>query len=319
MEKRKFDASRIFSEFGIYLVLVVMIIFLSFMSKTFFTTSNFLNILRQVSINGILAMGMTLILITGGIDLSVGSVLALAGVLGATFAHPEPAFPLIVPLAVGIGAGILCGCISGLLVSRTTISPFIVTMGMTSVARGLALLYTNGRPVTGQSAAFTFLGRGVVGPVTFPVILFVLICVLSIILLHRSRLGKYIFAVGGNENAAMVSGISVQKIKFFVYVYGGALCGLAGLLLASRTNAATPNAGEGYELDAIAAAVIGGCSLNGGQGSILGVFIGAAILGVIRNGFVLLSIPSSWQSITIGIVLVIACTLDQIQSKRRNK
>ncbi len=315
MEKNKINVSRIFSEFGIYLVLVVMIIFLSFMSPTFFTAGNFLNILRQVSINGILAMGMTFILITGGIDLSVGSVLALAGVLGATFAHPDPAYPIILPLIVGIGAGVLCGCVNGTLVSKTTISPFIVTMGMTSIARGLALLYTNGRPITGQSSSFSFLGRGVVGPVTFPVILFILICIVSIIILHRSRLGKYIFAVGGNENAAMVSGISVPKIKFFVYVYGGALCGLAGLLLASRTNAATPNAGEGYELDAIAAAVIGGTSTSGGKGSVYGTIVGALIMTILSNGMDILNVSSYIQQIVKGVIIIGAVFVDQMNKK----
>lgn len=315
METKKLDLGRILNKYGIYLVLLIMIVFLSFMSKTFFTTSNFLNILRQVSISGILAMGMTFILVTGGIDLSVGSVLALAGVLGATFAHEEPHYPIILCLVVGIGVGILCGCVNGLLVSRTTINPFIVTMGMMTIARGLALLYTNGRPVTGQSKQFSFLGRGVVGPVTFPVILFILVCAISIIILHKSRLGKYIFAVGGNEQSAIVSGISVAKIKLFVYVYGGALCGLAGLLLASRTNAATPNAGDGYELDAIAAAVIGGTSTSGGKGGVYGTIVGALIMTILSNGMDILNVSSYIQQIVKGVIIIGAVFVDQLNKK----
>ena len=312
---KNFSIGKVLNKYGIYLVLLLMVVFLSFMSSTFFTASNLLNILRQVSISGILAMGMTFILITGGIDLSIGSVLALAGVMGATFAHEDPHYPVIVAIVVGIGVGLICGLVNGLLVSKTTINPFIVTMGMMTIARGLALLYTNGRPVTGQSASFSFLGRGQVGPVTFPIVVFVLVCIASIIILHKSRLGKYIFAVGGNEQSAIVSGINASKIKLFVYLYGGALVGLAGLLLAARTNAATPNAGEGYELDAIAAGVIGGTSTSGGKGGVYGTIVGALIMTILSNGMDILNVSSYIQQIVKGIIIIGAVFVDQMNKK----
>ena len=315
MNAKKINPGVILNKYGIYIVLVVMVVILSIISPTFFTGSNILNILRQVSISGILAIGMTFILITGGIDLSIGSVLALAGVLGATFAHSEPSYPLILVLVIGIGTGVACGLINGLLISRTTINPFIVTMGMMTIARGLALLYTNGRPVTDQSEAFSYLGRGQIGPVTFPVILFILIAVVSIIILHKSVFGKYVYAVGGNEQSAIVSGINTAKIKLMVYLYSGALVGLAGLLLAARTNAATPNAGDGYELDAIAAAVIGGTSTAGGKGGIYGTIVGALIMTILANGMDILNISSYIQQIVKGIIIIAAVFIDQMNKK----
>lgn len=315
--KKGFSLGKFFSRFGIFVVLLAMVLFLSVMSKNFFTASNFLNILRQVAINGILSLGMTFVLVTGGIDLSVGSVLALSSVVAATFGHPEPHYPIVLVVAIAIGIGAFCGAINGVLVSRTTINPFIVTLGMMTSARGVSLLFTNGRPITDQSEAFTFLGRGTVGPITFPVIILIIVSVISVVLLQKSKFGRHTFAVGGNAQSARVSGINVANIKMMVYIYSGALAGLAGILLAARTNAANPNTGSGYELDAIAAAVIGGTSTSGGKGGVYGTLVGALIMTVLSNGMDILNVSSYIQQIMKGIIIVGAVYIDQVNSCKK--
>jgi len=310
VNEKKFNAGAFFSKFGIYFVLLLMIVVLSSVSKTFLSVNNMLNILRQVSVSGIIAMGMTLVLVTGGIDLSVGSVVAFAGVIACTFAHPEPSYPIILVILIGLAAGALCGVISGTIVAFSGVNPFIVTMGMMTIARGATLLYTNGRPITDLSESYAFLGRGSIGIISTPILFFVAVCVISALILHGSKLGRHIFAVGGNENAAKVSGINVAKVKIFVYVYSGVLCGLAGILLASRTNAAAPNAAEGYELDAIAAGVIGGTSTSGGRGGVYGTIVGALIMVVLSNGLDMLNVSSYIQQIVKGIIIIGAVCID---------
>ncbi len=315
--KEKKNIGKFFNKYGIYFVLLAMIIVLSLLSSSFLTVTNMLNILRQVSISGIIAVGMTMVLVTGGIDLSVGSVMALAGVIATTFAHPEPHYPLVFVIILGLVVGGVCGVINGSIVAFTGVNPFIVTMGMMTIARGATLLYTNGRPITDLSESFTFLGRGTVGIVAVPIIIFVVVCIISILVLHKMKVGRHIFAVGGNEQAAKVSGINVVKVKLFVYIYGGVLCGLAGMLLASRTNAAAPNAADGYELDAIAAAVIGGTSTSGGRGGIYGTIVGALIMVVLSNGLDILNVSSYIQQIVKGIIIIGAVCIDQINKKSR--
>lgn len=315
MKEKNFNLGSFFSKFGIYCVLLAMIIVLTLLSPTFLTTGNILNILRQVSVSGIIAMGMTVILITGGIDLSVGSLVAFSGVIATTFAHPDPSYPVLMIIVLGLLAGGVCGLLNGALVAFTGVNPFIVTMGMMTIARGATLLYTNGRPVTDLSESFQFLGRGSVGPISTPIIFFAAICLITVVILHKSKLGRHIFAVGGNEQAARVSGINVAKVKMFVYIYSGVLCGLAGILLASRTNAAAPNAAEGYELDAIAAGVIGGTSTSGGRGGAYGTIVGALIMVVLGNGLDMLNVSSYIQQIVKGAIIIGAVCVDQVNKK----
>lgn len=262
-------------------------------------------------------MGMTIILLTGGIDLSVGSLMALAGVIAATFAHPEPHHNVILVILLALVVGAVCGIVNGIIVAFMRVNPFIVTMGMMTIARGLTLLYTDGRPITDFSDDFQFIGRGSIGVVSMPIIFFAAVCIISALIVHSSVLGRHIYAVGGNEQAAKVSGINTTKVKLFVYMYSGIMCGLAGILLASRTNAAAPNAAEGYELDAIAAGVIGGTSTSGGRGGIYGTIVGALIMVVLSNGLDILNVSSYIQQIVKGAIIIGAVCLDQT-SKDRN-
>lgn len=313
----KNNSTAFLTKYGIYFILLTMIVILSFLSSNFFTLNNLLNILRQVSISGIIAMGMTIILLTGGIDLSVGSLMALAGVIAATFAHPEPHHNVILVILLALVVGAVCGIVNGIIVAFMRVNPFIVTMGMMTIARGLTLLYTDGRPITDFSDDFQFIGRGSIGVVSMPIIFFAAVCIISALIVHSSVLGRHIYAVGGNEQAAKVSGINTTKVKLFVYMYSGIMCGLAGILLASRTNAAAPNAAEGYELDAIAAGVIGGTSTSGGRGGIYGTIVGALIMVVLSNGLDILNVSSYIQQIVKGAIIIGAVCLDQT-SKDRN-
>lgn len=297
---------------GIVAVLFVIAGLLSVLTDSFATASNLTNVARQVSINGILAVGVTFVLLTGGVDLSLGSVVALSGVACALFAHPGE-YPLFVPICVGLLTGGLCGLLNGVLVTRGGIAPFIVTLGMMTVARGLALIFSGGKPVADMSPDLTGLA-GDLGPVPIPLICFAAVAVLSWLFLGRFRLGRHLYAVGGNEQAARAAGVSVPKVKLFAYGLCGLLTGLAGVVLAARITTGQPNAGQAYELDAIAAVVIGGTSLSGGVGSVLGTVLGVLLIGVINNGLDLLSVSSYYQAVIKGIIIVGAVWLDRRQA-----
>lgn len=298
------------SKYGIFIAFLGICALLSLTTPYFFTPQNILIILRQVSINGILAIGVTFVIIAGGIDLSLGSVLALTGVVAASFAHPGT-YPLIVPVVLGIGAGILVGAVNGLTITVGRVAPFIVTLGMMTIARGLALVWSNGRPVTNLSPAFNDIGGGDLLHIPVPILLFVLVIIISAVILKYTRTGRYIYAVGGNENAARASGIRINRVKLFAYIICGGLAGLAGIVLAARITTGQPNAGIAYELDAIAAVVIGGTSLMGGRGSIAGTVIGVLIIGVINNGLDLLNVTSYYQQIIKGVIIISAVLLDR--------
>lgn len=300
----------ILSRYGILLSLVVICIVLSFATPNFFSAQNLLIVLRQVSINGILAIGVTLVIIAGGIDLSLGSVIALTGVVAASFAHPGT-YPLIVPLALALLTGMAIGAINGWTITLGRVAPFIVTLGMMTIARGLALVFSNGRPVTNLSPSFNYIGGGDFLHIPVPILLFILVILISIIILNNTRMGRYIYAVGGNETAAKASGIRVNRVKLFAYIMCSMLAALAGIVLASRITTGQPNAGIAYELDAIAAVVIGGTSLLGGKGSITGTVIGVLIIGVINNGLDLLNVSSYYQQIIKGIIIIGAALLDR--------
>jgi ribose/xylose/arabinose/galactoside ABC-type transport system permease subunit len=305
--------NKILAKYGIFIAFALLVIVLGIISPPFFNPSNIINILRQTSVNGIIAVGMTLVIITGGIDLSVGALLALSAVIATSFAHPGD-WPLIVPVCFGILVGLSGGLVNGLLIAKKRMAPFIVTLGMMTAARGLALVYTNGRPVINLSDGYNKIGGGYIAGLPVPVLVFTGIVAFGAFVLHYTRFGRYIFAVGGNELAAKVSGINTDKIKISVYAITGALAGLSGVVLSSRVMSGSASTGQGYELDAIAAVVIGGTSLKGGIGSIAGTIVGALIIGVMNNGLDLMNVSSYWQQIVKGLIIVLAVMLD-----RKNK
>ena len=300
-------------EFSVLIALLLLCIILTILSPYFFGVQNIFNVLRQVSVIGILAVGEALIIITAGIDLSVGSVLGLMGVLTALYA--QSGVPPVVIFFLSILCGCIVGSVNGLLVTKVRINPFIVTLGMMSIARGTSLLITGGMPISIQNS-ITYLGSGYVGVVPVPVIVMFTVAVFGHIFATKTLPGRNIYAVGNNEKAAKLSGIRVDRVKIMVFMIMGALCAISGMILSGTLNSAEPSAGSGYELDVIAAVVIGGASLAGGEGSIIGVILGAAIMGVVRNGFVLLGISAYWQVVTIGIVIIAAVALDSLKSKK---
>jgi inositol transport system permease protein len=276
----------------------------------FLTLGNLINLVRQISINGILAVGVTYVLLTGGVDLSLGSVVALTGVIAAMFAHPGQ-YLVAMPILAGIAAGAICGGANGLLVTRGRMAPFVVTLGMMTSARGLALLLSGGRPVSNLSTGFTRIGSGDFAGIPAPTWILLAVAAASHVFLRKMRMGRHVYAVGGNENAARASGVHVNSVKLACYTICGAMAGLAGVVLASRITTGQPNAGIGYELDAIAAVVIGGTSLNGGSGGIGGTILGALLIGVINNGLDLLNVSSYYQQVIKGLIIVGAVWLDR--------
>jgi putative xylitol transport system permease protein len=294
----------ILQEYGIFLAFLLLVGILALSNEFFLTPGNISNVLLQTSINGILAIGMTFVILTRGIDLSVGSVVALAGMVSASFVTSSATagiagapYPMVVALAAGILVGVACGALVGFIVSRFSVPAFVATLGMLSAARGATLIYGG--------------GTGNILGIPMPVILLALVFGVSWWVLTRTRFGRYIYAVGGNPHAAKTSGLNVTRIRFMVYVISGALSGLAGMILSARTGSALPQAGIAYELDAIAAVVIGGTSLSGGVGRVTGTLIGALIIGVMNNGLDLMGIQSYYQQVLKGALIVGAVMLDQ--------
>lgn len=318
MEARKVNwrnAGVFFSKFGIYFAFVILAGTLAIWEPPFRSLGNIENILQQISVNGILAIGMTLVIVTAGIDLSVGSVLALSAVVATSFARGNEEghgyHSLVVPLAMGILTGLACGIVNGILIAKRRLAPFIVTLGMMTVARGLALVYSQGRPEINLSTAYDAIGDGLAGPGGI-----VMAAVLAgIFILHFTRFGRYVYAVGGNELAAKVSGVNTDRVLIGVYAIAGALAGVAAIVESSRVMSGAPSAGEGYELNAIAAVVIGGTSLSGGVGTMAGTIVGVLIIGVMNNGLDLLGVSSYWQQVVKGAIIVCAVLLDR---KSRN-
>ena len=299
--------------FGLLLVILGVGLALSIATDTFLSVANFTNVARQISINGILAVGVTFVLLTAGVDLSLGSVVALSGVACATFAHPGD-HSVFVPIAVGLLTGAACGLVNGVLVTRGGVAPFIVTLGMMTIARGLALIVSGGRPVADMSNELTALAGDFLG-VPIPVLCFAGVAFAAWFFLRNFRLGRHIYAVGGNENAARAAGVPVEKVKLFAYGLCGLLTGLAGVVLAARITTGQPNAGQAYELDAIAAVVIGGTSLAGGVGTITGTLLGVLLIGVINNGLDLQGVSSYYQAVIKGVIIVGAVWLDRRQAR----
>jgi ribose transport system permease protein len=308
-------------EAGILLVLILMGAFLAWQTEGNFLdpNKNLFNVMRAFSWIAISAVGEILVIFTGGIDLSVGSTMALAGLVAA-LAVTSWGLPVGPGIIVGLLVGVVIGLVNGLLISRAKLPPFIATLGTMSIARGMCYGFTNGQPVRSLPESFTFLGQydlPVLGlRVPLPVILMFIFAIIMAAFLNRTVWGYRIYALGGNEQATALSGINTGRVKLLVYTLCGLLTAMGGLLMTARLGVAAPTAALGYELDVIAAVVIGGTSLTGGEGTILGVLIGAAIMQVLRNGLVLLGFPAYWQPAAIGLVIIIAITLDQLRKRR---
>lgn len=307
---------RIWEKYNILLGLLVLFVFSSIVSDTFLTARNLLNVMRQVSINGIIAVGMTFVILTAGIDLSVGAILAMVGCLCAGLLK-FGGLGFIPVLFIGLGAGLLIGGSNGLIITKGRIQPFIVTLATMTSIRGLAFLYTKGRPIVlGEKtpSALLFLGEGYVGPIPVPVILFLAVLFLSSFILRRTILGRYVYAIGGNEEAARLSGINVDFYKIAVYSLSGLFVAVASIIAIGRLGVGNADLGLGYELNAIAAVVIGGTSLMGGMGTVEGTFIGAVILGILSNILNLLGVGSFLQQILKGVIIIIAVLLSRRRS-----
>lgn len=306
---------------GIIIALFIMCIFLVIFPTTrgtFLTRTNVFNILRQNASNLFLATGMTMVIILGGIELSVGSVIALSGVVAAGcvvyFGLPE-----IVGFLAGIAVGAIVGMFNGIWICKTDIPPFIVTLASMNIAKGIALVLTGGSPIRCMTDAFKFPGAGYIGPIPVPVILMLIVFIIAALIIGRTKLGRHMYAVGGNPQAAKFSGINVQKVKFLIYTYTGVMAGIAGIVVASRLYSGQPTAGDGAEMDAIAAVVVGGTSMSGGSGRIGGTLIGVLIIGVLNNGLNLLGVDSNWQYIVKGLVILLAVYVDYIRNKKAGR
>jgi len=295
--------------------LIVVVVVLSIASPDFLTANNLFNVGVQAAVTAIIGVGMTLVIITAGIDLSVGSVAALTGIFGVS-SMVSLGFPPTLAILVGVFVGATAGLINGLLVSVANLNPFIATLGMLSAARGLTFVTSNGQAVFAEEESFRLFGQGELLGIPVPIITLVLVAIAGHIVLTRTRLGRYAYAIGSNREAARLSGIPVRRYIAYVYVISGALAGLGGMIAASRVFSGQPNYGMGLELDVIAAVVIGGASLFGGQGTILGTLIGAFLIALIRNGSVLLDINLFYQQIIIGVVIWLAVYWDQFRRRR---
>ncbi|MEK7406277.1 MAG: ABC transporter permease [Acidobacteriota bacterium] len=297
-----------------FLTLIVLFIALSFASPYFLTYTNLSSVVRQTAVINTMALGMTMIIIAGGIDLSVGAILAFSGLVG-TMAM-EAGLPIPYGVAVGLVAGLFWGTVNGLLATRLNIAPFIVTLGTLGIVRGITLIISNGLPVHKIPQQFSFLGEGNLLGVPFVLWMLVSCALLTHLILEHTRMGRYAFAIGSNPEAAFYTGIPVAFHTTAVYAYSGLLCGLAGMIEASRLMTGQPTAGQGYELQVIAAVVIGGGSLRGGEGSVIGTLIGAFIMGLLSNGSDLLGISPYLQQAIIGAVIILAVAVDELRKRK---
>lgn len=312
-KKERMSGAEIYTKYGMIIILAVIVIVSAILSENFLKGVNITNIFRQASVVAIIAFGQTIILILGMIDLSQGSVMALSGCIACSVAaaNNTSAGFVILAFLVGTVIGLVCGLINGLVISKFNIPAFIMTLAMMNIARGAVLLYTNAAPVTGMGELFKEVGQGNIGGIfPVPVLIMAIIMFLVWLLLNRTKFGRYVFATGGNQQAALASGIKIRKIITLSYVVCGALTGLAGVLLSSRMNSGPPAGALNYEFDAITGAIVGGTSLMGGIGSVFGTLIGCLIISVLTNIMNLLSVSSYWQQIISGIVIALAVIAD---------
>lgn len=307
----KSNSKALLSKLGPLLGLLIIVIILTILNPSFATASNILNVLRQVSISALIAFGMTFIILTGGIDLSVGSTLALTGAVAASMlaSGMDPTLTMFVALLLGT----ILGAINGIIIAKGKVAPFIATLATMTIYRGLTLVYTEGRPISGlgDSISFQMLGKGYFFGIPVPVVTTAIAFGVLYFILHKTTFGRRVYAIGGNEDASRLSGINVDRVKIAVYSLTGMLAALSALILTSRLNSAQPTAGTSYELDAIAAVVLGGTSLTGGRGWIFGTLVGALIIGVLNNGLNLIGVSSFFQQVVKGAVILIAVLLDR--------
>ncbi len=303
---------------GILIGLAALMAIVSLFSESFFTASNMWNILRQISTNALLAFGMTFVILIGGIDLSVGPLLAFSGVFAA-YVMGNLGWPIWAAIA---GSIILCsmvGMLNGVIVTKTGIAPFVVTLSVQQIFRGFAMLLANGAPIRIRDQGFINIGTTYIGPVAFPVIYMIIIMALCYVVLNKTQFGRHIYALGGNKTAARFAGIRTQRIEVMVYALSGFLAGIAGIVLAARMTAGVPATGDGYECDAIAAVVLGGASFTGGIGTIGDTLIGAIIIGVLNNGLNMLNVASFWQYVAKGVVILLAVMVDVLRKQSKDK
>lgn len=310
---KKISGKQIPVESGIFLALVLLIIAFTILSPYFFTTQNFSNILIQSAITIVIASGATLVIASGGIDLSVGSVLCLSGILMAM--SVKAGLPAWLSILLGLSAGVLMGAVNGFLIGVVKITPLIATLASLSVIRALAYIITDARPIYGFPMSIRVFGTGYLGPIPYAFILAVVVALLLLLVIKRTRIGRYTLAIGGNEEAARLSGVNIWKTKIVIYALAGLCAAVASLILTARLNAAEALAGSGMEMEAIAAAVIGGASLAGGVASIPGTIIGAILMATLKNGLTLMSVQPYFQQLTIGIVIVAAVFIDKIRKR----
>ncbi|PTQ85408.1 ribose ABC transporter membrane protein /monosaccharide ABC transporter membrane protein (CUT2 family) [Trichococcus patagoniensis] len=313
--KEKGPATKKLNKLGPLLALVVLIIFVTIMNPNFLAPANLLNLLRQVSTNALIAFGMTFVIITGGIDLSVGSTLALSSALmaGMIASGLNP----VIAMGIGLLLGAFLGACNGVMITKGKMAPFIATLATMTIYRGLTLVYTDGNPITGigDSFIFKYMGRGYLFGIPFPVVVMLLFFGVLYVLLHKMTFGRKTFALGGNEKAAFIAGIKSDRIKIAIYSISGLMAAVAGIIITSRLNSAQPTAGNAYEMDAIASVVLGGTSLSGGRGRLVGTLIGALIIGTLNNGLNLLGVSSFYQQVVKGVVIIIAVLLDRKNKK----
>lgn len=303
--------------------LVVLLVYFSVVSPTFMQTTNMINILQATAVNGVLAIASTFVIVTAGIDLSVGTLMTFCAVI-AGVVLTYWGLPMWTGITAALAAGALCGAVSGTLVAKARIPPFIATLGMMMLLKGLSLVISGDKPIYfNATPGFTAISQdSLIGevvpslPIPNAAMILFIAAILAAVVLNRTALGRYAFAIGSNEEAVRLSGVAVERWKIAIYGFGGGICGLAGLLLASRINSAQPALGQGYELEAIAAVVIGGTSLSGGTGTILGTIIGAFIMSVLTNGLRILSVPQEWQFVVTGIIIILAVYADMLRRRR---
>lgn len=310
-------------KYAMVLVLIGMIVIMSILKPEHFPTyNNFRNILRQMATIGIVAIGVTFTIITAGTDLSGGSVVAMTSIILAHFIHPGAdgvtgEYPLIFGIVLTLCIGAIVGAIVGIIVGYGHVPPFIVTLGMMSIARGVAMILSNGRPIGNFTETFNYIGSGMLlGYIPVPIIIFLFCGLIGFIILHRTKYGTYIYAIGGNVNAAIVSGINVKAITMLVYVIAGFFNAVAGIVVTARQQSGQPSVGVGYELEAITCVVIGGTSLAGGIGKITGTLLGAVIIGILTNGMTMMQVDPNWQLVVKGTIIVAAVLIDMSKKKR---
>lgn len=302
------------SELTTVIALIILMAVITIINSNFLTANNLLNLLLQVTSNALIAFGMTFVILTGGIDLSVESILALSSALTAGLLGSG--MPVTLAILISLILGCILGMMNGLLISYGKLAPFIVTLATMTIFRGATLVYTNGNPITkglSDTFLFQFLGQGYIVGIPFPVIIMFIVFIVLYVLLHKTAFGKSVYAIGGNEKAAYISGVKLNKVKIIIYSISGIMASISGLIITSRLSSAQPTAGASYEMDAIAAVVLGGTSLSGGKGRILGTLIGALIIGVLNNGLNIIGVSAFWQQVVKGVVILIAVLIDRFK------